>query len=744
MKRLFLSLGILALLGLTSCVERQEVSPYYNHETNQVNTQFYLNIEAENPATKQLYHDVQADKSFGGLSSATLFAYSLGKDTLYLTADTIRTHRAEAMFNLSDALHKDSISEQKSRRIIELSMPMGINSLIFYGKATRGDTEADDEKYGKLNYVLSGDGRSTDLWKIGCYASPRIDTLSDAGKTKRANFQRMERIILDFVNHIDSVGFNGNTAVGSEDGPWNYLEQRNEIASFKNISGKRVMWRDFAECDDNGNAGTSPLYRLFYGKDTTVTASPLEQILGNAYNKFSTIVILGEAPNTSTELRAGDGASIARQLTDLSNVLEAGIASAALNDAEKVAQIVINLLDDYISSFIETSEIKWKDAASGQNPIKNAYRIYINSIIPDWPDDKYTFSDFPSNFHLPHGATTLQLSNDGINWTYNSDNIALPKMGDGVMTVYDYTYPPELTYYGNGPIWVKNTDVSVDAMPNTSSSWENRSNWRGWEKSHVESSTRGIALVDNVQYGVSMLETKVYCDPTLKDNNSGIHRTESDNVFTIDDDHYLKLTGVLIGGQPAFVGWDYTYFQNSAFLQQEYEVENNFKRMIYDLTIEKPIITTSVPADTDTANCYTLVFDNWAPAEQGTGNKDEVYVSLEFENHLGNDFWGLHNMVREGGTFYLIGCLRINNSQGQEDKTLSTGINWDEASPICPYKGVSRVFVQDFMTKATFRVTQNALKKAYVTVPDLRTSKLSFGLSVNLEWATGNAFTVDL
>ena len=736
MKRLVPILGFIALLGLSSCVERQEISPNFNPETKQVNTQFFLNIEAEKSVkTKQLYHDVQADTSFNGLSSATLFAFTLGKDTLYLNADTIRTHTADAMFNLSDALHKDSVSRERSRRIIELSMPMGTNSLIFYGKATRGDTEEDDEKYGKLNYIMPNDGRTSNLWQIGCYAAPRIDTLSSAGKTKRANFQRMERIILDFVNHIDSVGFNGNTNAGSEDGPWNTLNQFDDIASFTEITGKRLMWKDYAmACNSDGTAGKTPIYKYLYNKpDTTVAASPLEHILGKSYKSFSTI--------NSGELRAGSGASIARQLSDLYNVLVAGASSAALDDQERVAQEVIIILKDYINSFINPVTQTWRDASGSQNPIKTSYLLYIHNPAPDWPVN-YTFSDFPRNFHLPFGATTLKLSSDGINWTYNSEDIQLPAMGDGTMTVYDYTYPPELTYYGNGPVWINNSTLNIDEMPNTSSTWEDRSQWSGWAKGHVESSTRGVALVDNVQYGVSMLETKVYCDGTLKDNNSVIHPGENDNVFSVGGDKYLKLTGVLIGGQPAFVGWDYTYYLNDTYLYNTFEVHNNFKRMIYDWKIQKPIITTSAPADT--ANCYTLVFDNWAPDNQGTGNKDEVYVSLEFENHLGNDFWGMHNMVREGGTFYLIGCLRINNSTGATDKTLSTGIDWSQASPICPYKNVSRVFVQDFITQATFQVTQDALKKAYVTVPDLRTAKLSFGLSVNLVWSGGNAFVVDL
>jgi hypothetical protein len=82
--------------------------------------------------------------------------------------------------------------------------------------------------------------------------------------------------------------------------------------------------------------------------------------------------------------------------------------------------------------------------------------------------------------------------------------------------------------------------------------------------------------------------------------------------------------------------------------------------------------------------------------------------------------------------------------------------NWDTYYQIPPLdaSGVStkttRVFVQDYMTTANFIITADAtnhtssLQDAYVTIPDLRSSQLSFGLSVDLNWRPGLTFSADL
>ena len=84
------------------------------------------------------------------------------------------------------------------------------------------------------------------------------------------------------------------------------------------------------------------------------------------------------------------------------------------------------------------------------------------------------------------------------------------------------------------------------------------------------------------------------------------------------------------------------------------------------------------------------------------------------------------------------------DEQYTADKSL--GITWPTKYALPPYatdgKTIKqrRVFIQDFMTEATFVIGQKSLQKAMIAVPDLRASHLSVGLSVDLEWSTGLSF----
>ena len=44
--------------------------------------------------------------------------------------------------------------------------------------------------------------------------------------------------------------------------------------------------------------------------------------------------------------------------------------------------------------------------------------------------------------------------------------------------------------------------------------------------------------------------------------------------------------------------------------------------------------------------------------------------------------------------------------------------------------------------KCTFTIGKDALQRAYSTIPDLRSTQMYFGLSVDLEWKTGLKFNV--
>ena len=182
---------------------------------------------------------------------------------------------------------------------------------------------------------------------------------------------------------------------------------------------------------------------------------------------------------------------------------------------------------------------------------------------------------------------------------------------------------------------------------------------------------------------------------------------------------------------------------------------------------------TSAVGGSATDPTYTLLWDNYDPSmfcqEQRT-----VYVALEFVNNSGRDFWGMNNLIPNGGTFYITGKLDPDaitvdgklESQIKDDKSL--GIDWPDSNEMPPYytsdqistatayatgKSLSttgievgktikqrRVFMQDYMTEATFVLTENSLKYALVAVPDLRSSQISMGLSVDLKWNKGLVF----
>ena len=82
--------------------------------------------------------------------------------------------------------------------------------------------------------------------------------------------------------------------------------------------------------------------------------------------------------------------------------------------------------------------------------------------------------------------------------------------------------------------------------------------------------------------------------------------------------------------------------------------------------------------------------------------------------------------------FYLIGEL------DPSGKTLTACTH----DPLPPYQNpeVPRVFMQDHMTNVKFKIGQWSLQYAYLNIPDLRSSSVTLGLSVDLSWSQGIDF----
>ena len=115
-------------------------------------------------------------------------------------------------------------------------------------------------------------------------------------------------------------------------------------------------------------------------------------------------------------------------------------------------------------------------------------------------------------------------------------------------------------------------------------------------------------------------------------------------------------------------------------------------------------------------------------------------VALEFKNANDVDVYGKGGIIPKGATFYLAGKLE----KGTKEIT-----SWPTTYAIPPYSAagasqqVTRIFTQDYVTTATFKIGENSLKNAYTTVPDLRASQTSLGLSVDLQWRSGLSFDGD-
>ena len=233
-------------------------------------------------------------------------------------------------------------------------------------------------------------------------------------------------------------------------------------------------------------------------------------------------------------------------------------------------------------------------------------------------------------------------------------------------------------------------------------------NWTGknFEESAVTNTTKTVGLKEPVQYSVAVLKSTVRCNAaTLEDNAKQIGGSNTDQQISVPTDGF-KVTGILIGGQPASVDWQYEPTSSETFANTIYDKEMNGS------------MYAKHEASASNAN-YTLVFDN-----KKSDAQSPVYVTLELENNSDKNFYGKDGIILKGAKFYLVGQLNPNTN----------GLT----NP----NSVNRVFVQDYVTTANFKIKD--LKSAYNCIPDLRTSGINVGLAVDLDWKSGITFDVDI
>ena len=321
--------------------------------------------------------------------------------------------------------------------------------------------------------------------------------------------------------------------------------------------------------------------------------------------------------------------------------------------------------------------------------------------------------DFPRNLHLPDGVAKVKWNDIKKEFEYVDVN-STGSTGN-LINYTTITYPSELAYYVSSPVKVSSNEITaVNDLPDYNKWIANTADWSSYGDA-VESSTRFVALQNPVLYGVASLKSTVNCaGSTLIDNAKDVEHYEADNSISVNNNSF-PITGILIGGQPKQVAWN--------FEAERTVTTNEFKYTIYDCDMNKGTNLTANVNGTATPN-YTLVLDNKDNSDATSQNK--VYITIELENNA-SDFFGAEGLIPKGSKFYMVGELDPKATSGITQPTGET---------------LDHVFVKDHTTIANFTI-QN-LKKAYNHIPDMRSSKINVGLAVDLSWKTGITFNVDL
>lgn len=325
-------------------------------------------------------------------------------------------------------------------------------------------------------------------------------------------------------------------------------------------------------------------------------------------------------------------------------------------------------------------------------------------------------NDFPADFNLPDGAVGVNYDGATKKWKFNSPE----NMNVNTINYANITYPASLDYFVSSPAKARDdasTGLSDGKWPAKDEWTKDKPNiWTGWGN-EVENTTRTIALEKAIQYGVANLELTITAKTsTLSDNAKAKGGQVADQTVDVTGDK-LFMTGVLIGGQPERVEWNYEPKTGAKFDYTIYDKKMNGATTATENGIKVPVKTAATPASTPN---YTLVLDN------NKATTKPIYVAVELLNKTGIDFYGADGMIPADGKFYLIGKL---------DPTDGTTVGENP-------KNVDRVFLKDYTTKANLTIKD--LKNAYNVIPDLRSTAISVGLAVNLEWQTGITFNVEI
>ena len=723
-----LLLSALALTGMLMACNREDpvVNPDYDPDSDSVHTQFVLSVSTgqTSPTTKMSADAVQKNNNFFGITDAKLFAYSTGLTTVAPYVNKADGTGFKKSYDLGTLYSNGDITasqnlEKSSNRILQLTIPVGTDAMLFYGKAINAQP---GKVQGSMQFHVADTPSETYF-----HVNRRI---GDEDNVKK--YDATARLMIFVINQImaSEVGANG-----SQDG----------YTGLDAISWIGVGHQYEINHNLHGRTGTQK------------AQSPLEENLGLMWTTFTYI--------KDGEYRAGSSTAVKKMMQDMYAVVSKAVSSTPTSAAEANAKRLAVEIETRMNKYF-TNSWTYKEISAIQSAV-------VTSIMSqaEWDNATTGFAGamnlnlYPyGDFGIPEGAAQLAYDRNTDLFSYKHPNQALVTQG-ATFEPRKYVYPVELAYFVNSGLRVTDmANIAVSDYPNGVNPWDDDTStgnkWTAgnWQLNKpVTSTTRGVAVRDNINYGVALLQTNVAWTAaavsrgTVDDNKAAMTGDGSNNSINLADTHFA-LHGILVGGAHPRVDWQYLPKSVAGITGLDGEPLGNFDGVVYD----DDIANTSVPTQ---APNYTLVFDNYDWRKGDSELQNDVLVALEFVNN-GGDFWGRDNLIPSGGTFYLVGKLVAAPTKKVDGEDVAQTITWPAHYQVPPIYGVDnqtvpsgktagmskqipRVFIQDFMTKVTFRIGVESLQNAYVTVPDLRSSQMSLGLSVDIQWQNGFEYDIE-
>ena len=293
----FAFVSAIALVGagtFTACssdsgivADDSNVSEKYNPATGEVNVDFVMNISSGSGNTRQTAANTQATTAaeFRGINNALLATFIQATDGKVISTATT----AGKTYNMGEILGSGALdpdgsgSTPKSRRVIELALPTGTNTLMFWGKAIKNGT---DKAQGSISYTVNKDLNTTSFT-----LNKRIPDGSVAAFTQYKNLIAavMTKLVdsrVDVTGSYESVDFNVSS-LGWKD--------------YFTYNASKLVRKTNTPAKETGDP------------DVPMENDALGEIMADAFISLNTIY--------AEELRAGAGPAVSRTLGDLYEVI---------------------------------------------------------------------------------------------------------------------------------------------------------------------------------------------------------------------------------------------------------------------------------------------------------------------------------------------------------------------------------------------------------------------------------------